>query len=374
MVGVSRRKTESSDDSARSSNSGDEQSYKSRSTAPTEYSTRPSLKSSKGRSLGADVRRDEISEEFGNEDNPRISTETYASTLASEPELQEDQDAEYEVPDYHQERYYSDIVPATPADFSALFPSSRRLTIRHDDTIDGNLNLRIDTQVKTSGGRRQDIQLFHLRMHDLKNREFSLRRYCRDSGREVCHSVRKYQKPAAEQRPTFQRSLTNTISGAFRSKSSGQATTLSSLKRNDSGYGSIPGEQANKSSRPTTSERDTLKGTSVSLPTNTTKLEFSNYAQVDIKRRGAKSGKRYEFEYWGSQYAWKRSVKKDGTSSEISYYLKTGDGDHSIARIVPEVMSSNQINEESAKGGWIPPCSMWITDEKIINNATDASE
>ncbi|MBE7181245.1 MAG: hypothetical protein INR71_08560, partial [Terriglobus roseus] len=40
------------------------------------------------------------------------------------------------------------IYPATPSDFAELFPSSRELLIRHDDTtVDGNMNLRVDADV-----------------------------------------------------------------------------------------------------------------------------------------------------------------------------------------------------------------------------------
>ena len=380
MVGVSRRRTDTSDDSVDSINSdGEASSYKSRSTVPSEYSGRPSLTSNGTRGSTGPKTYSQVqkpSEEPAFVDDPRSSVETYASTVPSDEEAQEEEYPVYEVPEYRQDAYLCDTLPATPADFSALFPSSRRLTVRHDDTtIDGNMNLRIDTQVKTTSGQKRDIQLFHFRMHDLKNREFSLRRYCRESGREVCHSVRKYQKPAAEKRPTFQRSLTNTISGAFhRTLSDHRSHTLTNLKRSDSGYGSFSGENSNKISQSPTSDRDSHKSTSVSLPTNTTKLEFSNYAQVDVKRRSGKGGKRYDFEYWGSHYSWKRTVKKDGSSAEVSYYLMRNGSDHSVARIVPEVMSASQSSEEIAKGGWIPPCSLWITDENIMNDATDASE
>ena len=376
MVGVSRRRTDDSEDSVRSLTSDGEQSYKSRSTALTEYSTRPSLTGNDMWGSKGDGQIEQLSEEPEQIEDPRASVETYTSTIPSDGESYEEEDPVYEVPEYKQDEYCSDTLTATPADFSALFPSSRRLLIRHDDTtVDGNMNLRIETQVHTTSGRDRDIQLFHLRMHDLKNREFSFRRYSRDSGREVCHSVRKYQKPAAEKRPSIQRSLTSTISGAFhRTKSDHRMHTVSGLKRNDSGYGSIPSETASKASRPPTADGDAQKGTSVSLPTNTTKLEFSNYAQVDVKRRSGKGGKRYDFEYWGSHYSWKRMVKKDGSSSEVSYYLMRKGSDHSIARVVPEVLSTVEAGEETAKGGWIPSSSLWITDEKIMENVTDASE
>ncbi|KAI9662888.1 MAG: hypothetical protein M1821_007935 [Bathelium mastoideum] len=376
MVGVSRRRTETSNDSSGSLASDGEVSYKSSATAPTEYSDRPSLTSNDARYPSAYTRAQQLSKEADIVDDPRSSAETYASTAASDEEQEDEQSHAYEVPEYRQDDYLSDILSATPADFSALFPSSRRLTIKHDDTTsDGNMNLRIETQVNTTSGRKRDIQLFHLRMHDLKNREFSFRRYGRESGREVCHSVRKYQKPAAEKRPTFSRSLTNTLSGAFhRTRSDMRTHTLNNLKRNDSGYGSMAGETAGKPLRSPTSDGESQKSTCVCLPTNTTKLEFSNYAQVDVKRRSGKGGKRYDFEYWGSHYSWKRIAKKDGSSTEVSYYLMRTGSDHSIARVVPEVLSSTESDEEVARGGWIPPCSLWITDEKIINSVTDASD
>ncbi|KAI9695485.1 MAG: hypothetical protein M1820_008587 [Bogoriella megaspora] len=376
MVGISPRRTDASEDSVASTMTDGERSYKSRSTAPTEYSTLYTSRSPDMYEDKLDYGKSQTADESKYQDDPRSSVETYASTNPSEEDLVEvEGDTVYEIPEYRHEAYGSGVLPATPADFAELFPSSRRLTIHHDDTtLDGNMNLRIDTQVTTQSGRKQDLQLFHFRMHDIKNREFSFRRYCRESGREVCHSVRKYQKPAAEKRPTFSRSLTNTITGPFRSKSDNRAPTASNLKRNDSGYASMAQESTSKTSRPPSSDGEPQRGTCVSLPTNTTKLEFSNYAQVDVKRRGTKNGKRYEFDYWGNQYSWKRTVKKDGPCQEISYHLMQNGSDQSIARIVPEVMSNNECRDEKSKGGWIPPCSMWITDEKVFNLATDASD
>lgn len=128
-------------------------------------------------------------------ESPRSSVDTYASTVESEQDVAANL-PEYEVPEYSSQPYAPTAVAATPSDFSELFPSHRRLTVRHDDsTIDGNMNLRIDTEVtmhgmhdisyicsilltQIAGGRRCDMTLFHLRMHDLRDREFSLRRYC----------------------------------------------------------------------------------------------------------------------------------------------------------------------------------------------------
>jgi hypothetical protein len=59
---------------------------------------------------------------------------------------------EFEVPEYSTAPYAATHLAATPSDFSELFPSHRRLIVRHDDsTLDGNMNLRIDTEVTMHG-------------------------------------------------------------------------------------------------------------------------------------------------------------------------------------------------------------------------------
>jgi hypothetical protein len=297
--------------------------------------------------------------------DPRSSVETYASTVPSEDdEFLEDELPEYELfPEYHSQ-YNVDRrpIPSTPKDFSHLFPSARRLSIRHDDsTIDGNMNLSVSTEVQPSWSTKKlQYGLFHLRMKDLKSREFSLRRYCRDSGREVSNSIRKYQTPTSDRRPVLQKSF----SGAFatlRRPAESKATELGALERRDSGYSSIHGERKEPTTR---------------LPTNTIKLEFSNYAHVDVKRRGAASNKRYEFEYWGFSYAWRRHVTKEGSSenAEVSYHLMRNDKSRPLAYIVPVPLTTAQADEEEEKGGWIPPCSMWIRDDDILNALPDVAE
>jgi hypothetical protein len=123
---------------------------------------------------------------------------TYASTITAD--LGDEDDEDEILPPNRPAMFLPDnLVAASPKDFAELFPSARKLLIKHDDTtIDGNMNLRIDTSVKTTSGQLKDMTLFHLRMHDLKRREFSIRRYCRDSGREVCHSSRKPEQPPAK--------------------------------------------------------------------------------------------------------------------------------------------------------------------------------
>ncbi|KLU82575.1 hypothetical protein MAPG_01647, partial [Magnaporthiopsis poae ATCC 64411] len=140
--------------------------------------------------------------------HPRDSVDTYASTSPSQANLADEEDdgdsqrsnSRDEIPPlpiYRHEVVEPNVRPTTPNEFARLFPSLNRLSIRHDEfTSDGNMNLRVDTPVRSSR-RRGAAQLFHLRMYDLARREFSLRRYCRDSGREVCNSKRKYASPAA---------------------------------------------------------------------------------------------------------------------------------------------------------------------------------
>ena len=212
------------------------------------------------------------------------------------------------------------------------------------------------------------MTLFHLRMHDLKERQFSLRRYCRDSGREVCHSVLKTQKPVAEKRPGFQRSLSNALSSML-PKSDTKVPTMSSLKRNDSGYGSMHSIDFDDEPLPVVEEPKNQQHM-----THTMKLEFSNYAQLDVTRVGAKAGKRYEFDYWGVNYAWKRIVQRKHDNLETSFHLVKAGSEQVLAYISPIALSRSEARDEEAKGGWIVPCSMWIADEHIVDAQKDVSE
>jgi hypothetical protein len=104
-------------------------------------------------------------------------------------------------------------------------------------------------------------------------------------------------------------------------------------------------------------------------------LEFSNYAHVNVRRRGAKGSKRYDFGYWGTSYFWKRMVKKGGEFREVSYHLVNENTMSIVAHIVPEPMTPAQAEEESLKGGWVPPCSLWISDEGVLNaGLTDVAD
>lgn len=375
--------------SSNSTHSGRSDSDRSYDTAPTEYSDRrPSLAHSEtchGRVQGLD--RDYFATNHSRNryetPPPRASIDTYASTsdedVADDFDDDEDDDMpEYHVPNYHHEPLPCDAIPTTPRDFADLFPTGKRISIRHDDaTIDGNMNLRIDTHVEDHRHRKQAYTLFHLRMQDLRTREFSLRRYCRDSGREVCHSIRKYQKPPPEKRPVLQRASTALASLV---KSDSRPSTSSGLKRSDSGYESSVRDSFNFDDDLDDDESMPKKPVGYSkgralIPTNTIKLEFSNYAHMDVKRRGASSNKRYGFEYWGDDYSWKRIVRKDNEIETISYYLiRDSDDKEPLAHICPVRLSPEETREEQARGGWIPPCYMRITDERILKSDSDISD
>ena len=258
----------------------------------------------------------------------------------------------------------SDAVPATSRDFSELFPSSRKLQIHHDDTtVDGNMNLRVDTPVRTIDGRDGKITLFHMRMYDLKSRDMSLRRYCRDSGREICHSARKSQKHAIGKRPGLQRSLSNAFAAMMSKADIKSNQQPSPLVRADSGYDSMPSDDEEEQPRPSSSHSSKVS----KVPSSETiSIEFSNYAHVDVSRKGYKADKHYDFHYWGSSYAWRKTTQKIGHLREVSYHLERRDDEHVVARIIPEPLSDAAAEDEIEKGGWIPPCTMWINDQTII--------
>ncbi|KAA6414986.1 MAG: hypothetical protein FRX48_01737 [Lasallia pustulata] len=362
-------------DSSSDSGCSDGGSDLSRSTAPTDYSGRPSLKQ---RHTTPPLHTNELWERDTYSASPvsydhgfdlGASVETYASTVPSTDDYDDDE-PRYQVPEYEEDVFPTTAISSTPADFADFFPSSRRLCIRHDDaTIDGNMNLRVDTEIFLSKGRRADLTLFHLRMHDLKSREFSFRRYCRDSGREVCHSSRKYVKPASDRKPGIQRSMSNALS-SLRTRTDSRVLAPKNLKRHDSGYESALDEEETMEFR----RPPTRSHTNIPIPTNTTQLEFSNYAHIDVKRRGAKTAKRYEFEYWGTSYAWRRKSRRDGYSKETSYHLVDTATNVAVAHIVPAPLTPEEAREEDRKGGWVPPCSMWISDERLLTAQTDVAD
>lgn len=161
--------------------------------------------------------------------------------------------------------------------------------------------------------------------------------------------------------------MSNALS-TLRSKSDAKSSTKTHLKRSDSGYGSLCEDDIDSDAQSVSPKSQT----GIPLPTNTTHLEFSNYAHIDIKRRGTKSSKRYEFEYWGTTYTWKRLERKTGNVREVSYYLVDTESSHTIAYIIPDILTAPEQSMEEAKGGWVPPCSFWISDERITTDVADA--
>ncbi|KAK6819759.1 hypothetical protein PG990_010246 [Apiospora arundinis] len=369
--------TTSTRDSQRSTDS-----YESRSTAPTSVyeSSRPSTKHSilKASRAQPEYQRQDLSPSTSL--CSRSSVDTYSSR-ASLDQVEDvdvsDASVDYTeippLPTYRHEIVDTTVRASTPEDFAALFPSMNRLSIRHDDfTSDGNMNLRVDTVV--SGRRRKTIQLFHLRMHDLNKREFSLRRYCRDSGREVCNSKRRFTEPADLSRPSLQRSMSTAMKNIPRPHMArtGTAGSSSSSTKSRPSTSYSAGIEADDDFQASFSQAG-KRHKSHAVATNAIKLEFSNYARVDIARCGSKGSKRYEFEWWGHKYSWKRVTDK--LTGVVSFHLlRDGQNKAPVAHIVPETRSPNQVIADEEAGGWIPPCHMWISDKDLVNAMTDVAD
>ncbi|KAG0638199.1 hypothetical protein HOY80DRAFT_888266 [Tuber brumale] len=310
--------------------SDDSDSSASRSTVP---SSLPSLEQHESKT--ASPAESEIFENHPAHD-PHESVNTYCSTAASFEDLDDD----YPYYDTHPHRHHYKAPPpplaspSTPSEFAELFPSTRCLSIRHDDsTLDGNMNLRVDTNVAAV----------------------------------VAHIKRKTIKPAP-QRPRLQRS----VSKALHSFRKTEAEPVAKLNRQDSGYSSsgFDGEE----------EEEPGPSSEATQNTNICTLEFSNYAHVDLTRRGGKGSKKYDFEYWGKSYSWKRVAKQVGShagAEEISYQLANNSTGNVVAQIVPDPLSPTQAQAEEAKGGIVPPCSFWLRDsiqDPIISCLADVAD
>src|SRR5436305_7190650 len=286
----------------------------SQSTTPTVYSERPTPKRHDTYPINLSRHVDTCWTEA--EPDPHASVETYASTITSTEDLT--QQPEYEVPPERTEIFSSNSIPTIPPEFAELFEAGRRIHIEHDDsTSDGNMNLCLDTEISVAG-RRRKMTLFHLRMRDLRDRHFSLRRHCRDSGREVCKSSRKCVPIPKEQksskRPALQRSLTTAVSSIIGVKPRENTRP----KRHDILQPSSDAPERLSSLSSDSVDELPPQTSGPTMQTNTIRLEFSNYALVEVHVNGTKSSKQYDFEYWGSQYYWKRQVSRDGHSKAMS--------------------------------------------------------
>ena len=355
------------------SSSRSDASDNSHSTAPSVYSQKSLLKYGPDHAPINQDHHDHVGHSlcYGDYGYPRSSLDsvnTYDSTLSSEEELGHQQP--FEVPVTGYEVYASDATPSNPAEFAALFPSDRKLLIHHDDaTSDGNMNLRVDTYVSDSDGGRRKLTLFHLRMHDLKERRFSLRRYCRESGREICSSNRKHASTTSLM--SARSNIHQPLGTAFQQPHLTHAEPV--LDKNSSGRRDSVYDTANDQNH-THSLDGCHASKAASPPTNAIQLEFSNYAHVDVLRRGSKRSKGYDYEFWGTKYTWKRQVYQDDHFEEVSYHLISDKTSKSIAHITPEPLTTREAQEEEDLGSWVPPCTMRITDKRVFRSLTDVAE
>jgi len=294
-----------------------------------------------------------------------FATATYASTISEDMNIDELED---EILPAERPAVSANVVPSSPKDFAELFPSPRRMFIRHDDTtIDGNMNLRLDTPVKTTHGHLKDMTLFHLRMHDLKRRDFSLRRYCRDSGREICHTSRKPETPCEKKQPK-----PSSGGGFMRSLRSNSKPNSVSLRRQDSGYESAEeGPLATRKS--TVIPPSSIPETPTGPLSNDICLEFSNYARFKL-RYGARDDRRYTFEYYGLSYAWEKVSELTFDGTQARYTLVRLWDRTAVAHIDPLPLNEDEARLEVEKGGWIPPCTMWMSDKSVTAGPGDVAD
>lgn len=233
--------------------------------------------------------------------------------------------------------------------------------IQHDDTTsDGNMNLRIDTDVTTKNGRRRKMTLFHLRMQDLKEKKFSLRRYWRNSGREVANCKRKYVHPLpAGFQPTKPGMRRSSTAPEFRRPEP---------RRQDSGYESDEEEEDFLEKLRAFTIANDIKAT---IPTDSIRIEFSNYAQVVMEPVSRGDRKQYDFEYWGEHYTWKKRPLRDGAEIINSFEMINLRTQQKVASIVPDALSAEETQFEKAQGAWIPASSMRLLQKDVSDDLGD---
>lgn len=343
--------------------------------------------------------------------DPRNSDSTYASTDLSETLIDEDEEDDrdrYDTSHVNDDAYrYSDEYlestadPSSPRQFAHLFPSNRQLLIRHDDqSKDGNVNIRVDNRWDHQDGETDRyvsdvLTLFHLKINDLKTGDFSLRRYCRDSGREICHYKRvagdkKHHSTTTKSvRPgsNLQRSVSNVISSLKRGISGSSNKSLQD--RHDSGYGSgSDGEDdervvdrastAMRSLAPIKPVKPLGKSGPPTRPGGQIELEFSNYQHLDIKRHSNTSDtkRRYTFEQWGTKFHWRRYLNHNKMledREEVTFHLidtsRQGPSGKGIvvAKITPTHISIDEFYDEQDAQGWIQQSTLQIVDRYTID-------
>lgn len=107
------------------------------------------------------------------------------------------------------------------------------------------------------------------------------------------------------------------------------------------------------------------------IPTDSIRLEFSNYAQVILEpvRRGEK--KQYTFEYWGESYAWRKRALRDGREIINSFELLNLKTQQKVASIIPDALSPEERDFEASQGAWVPACSMRLLQKEISDDLGD---
>lgn len=221
----------------------------------------------------------------------------------------------YQVIQDQRQVYAADAIPSTPTTFKRFFPTTDKLFIHHDDTTsDGNMNLRVDSEVVGAHGGDGKLTLFHLRMHDLTDRHFSLMKYHRESGCKVGSSVR---------RETPQRAYSGTASSTI--------------------GGPI-------------------------------QITLAGNRPMVLDPRGPSNSGRYYFELGGRKYEWKAQRRSYGQSEDISYCLIDRKTAESIAHITPSLLTATEAHHERALGSWVPPCTMRLTGRSLLNRNPDLAE
>lgn len=260
-----------------------------------------------------------------------------------------------------------EVAAATPQEFGDLFPSSRKISIRHDDTtFDGNFNLTLETSVSLRDGTSLVLTMFHLKMQDLERRMMSFRRYSRYSGREVCNTTCAPRKAQITKRPTLKKSFSSALANlklSMPSKMSVPATPAND-EFSEAGDDEDGDEEENESDEEETIEEEAERPDSSEIS-----LDFSNYAHLKLSKRHKKKRPLYEFKYWGTRYTWTVNESVSGSNHGRTYQLLKADSTNVLANIVPQPQTAREAHLEDIKGGWVSPSLFWIDDENIARKA-----
>ena len=102
-------------------------------------------------------------------------------------------------------------------------------------------------------------------------------------------------------------------------------------------------------------------------------LEFSNYARFKLGY-GTRDDRRYTFEYYGLAYAWDKISEMTLAGVQTRYTLVRLWDKAAVAHIDPLPLNEDEERLEIEKGGWIPPCSMWMSDKTVTAGPGDVAD